>query len=204
MKSILSLSNPKTVPAAVWLALILFLSPALRSQPWQEIGLDTFQVDPRGTVTLAAETGYGAALRSDAQPPFPRRFWLKGDVQLRSNPAETDAFLLFGVQSDSTATIYAAGYSLQRQAILFGRADLSDSSAAALEVLARKPVEIIDPRRRYVFKFIFDHQTDELIAEVNGVPMITPLPLESRALNCFGYMVYGGAVRFQALEMGGE
>lgn len=202
MKSILSLSKHKTVLAAVWLAFIL--SPALRAQIWQEIGLDTFRVDPRGPVILATETGYGAALRSDAQPLFPRRFWLKGDVQLLSNPAETDAFFLFGEQRDSVALVYAAGYSLQRQAILFGRVDLSDSSAAALEVLARKPVEIIDPRRRYVFKFIFDHQTNELIAEVNGVPMTAPLPLKSRALNCFGYMVYDGSVRFQALEMGGE
>lgn len=202
MKSISSLSNPKTVLAAVWLA--LFLYPALQAQTWQEAGLDSFRVDPRGTVTLGAEAGYGAALRSGEQPPFPRRFWIKGDVQLLSEPVVTDAFFLFGTKNDSMDIVYAAGYSLQRQAILFGRADLSDSSAAALEVLARKPVEIIDPRRRYVFKFIFDHQTHELIAEVNGVPMRTPLPLESRALNCFGYMICDGTVRFQALEMGGE
>ena len=66
----------------------------------------------------------------------PRRFWIKGDVQLLSAPAETDAFFLFGTQRDSMAVVYAAGYSLQRRAILFGRVDLSDSSAAALEVLA--------------------------------------------------------------------
>ena len=202
MKSISSLSKHKSVLAAVWLA--FFLSPTLYSQAWQEIGLDTFRVDSGEKVILATEAGYGAALRSEEQPTFPRRFWIKGDVQLLSDPVETDAFFLFGTKHDSTDFVYAAGYSLQRQAILFGRVDLSDSSAAALEVLARKPVEIIDSRRRYVFKFIFDHQTNELIAEVNGVPMTAPLPLKSRTLNCFGYMVYDGAVRFQALEMGGE
>lgn len=174
------------------------------AQNWQTARLDSFFTDSEGKIFLQARQGYGYAVRPGRQPDSPSRFWLKGDLWFSSDPETTDAFFVFGQDSGAGRRLWAAGYSLSEKQILFGALEISPGGEVQFRLLAKKTVEILNSEDKYVFMFIFSRRSDDVAVEVNGVPMAVKFPLPDKEFTWFGYMVRGGSVRFQPLEIAGD
>ncbi len=174
------------------------------AQNWQTSGADTFFTDSEGKICLQTRQGNGYALRPGRLPDSPSRFWLKGDLWFSTPPETTDAFFVFGQDSGAGGGLWAAGYSLSEKQILFGALEISPGDEGQFRLLAKKAVEILNSEDKYVFMFIFSRGSADLAVEVNGVPMAVNFPFPDKDFTSFGYMVRGGSVRFQPLEIAGD
>ncbi|MCK6622413.1 MAG: hypothetical protein HUU32_12430 [Calditrichaceae bacterium] len=174
------------------------------AQNWQTSGADTFFTDSEGKICLQTLQGNGYAIRPGRLPDSPSRFWLKGDLWFSSDPETTDAFFVFGQDTGAGRRLWAAGYSLSEKQILFGALEISPGGEVQFRLLAKKTVEILNSEDKYVFMFIFSRRSDDVAVEVNGVPMAVKFPLPDKEFTWFGYMVRGGSVRFQPLEIAGD
>lgn len=190
----------------IWILALLFLGEwqFAVAQEWQTNGADTFFTDSEGKICLQAQQGYGYALRPGRLPDSPSRFWLKGDLWFSTAPESTDAFFVFGQDSAAGLKLWAAGYSLSEKQIRFGALEISPGGEVQFRLLAKKTVEILNSEDKYVFMFIFSRRSDEVAVEVNGVPMAMNFPPSDKEFTWFGYLVRGGFVRFQPLEIAGD
>lgn len=189
------------------LRLLLFIligGHCAAAQNWQTSGADTFFTDSEGKICLQTLQGNGYAIRPGRLPDSPSRFWLKGDLWFSSDPETTDAFFVFGQDSGAGRRLWAAGYSLSEKQILLGALEISPGGEVQFRLLAKKTVEILNSEDKYVFMFIFSRRSDDVAVEVNGVPMAVKFPLPDKEFTWFGYMVRGGSVRFQPLEIAGD
>jgi len=184
------------------IGIFLSLCQALFAQGWQTSRLDTFFFDADNAVVLSASQQYGFALRQQQPPNFNQRFWIEGNILYENSPRESDLYFIFG--HASVDSIWAAGYSLRQKQIIFGRVGIQTDGEIDFKKLASKPVEIIDFRKKYVYRIIFAHKTNEMIAEVNGVPMTVKLPFPIGLLDQFGYLLKGKRVRVELLRFGGK
>ncbi len=174
------------------------------AQPWKISGLDTFAIRADQTVYLAAAETYGIAFRWQPPPRFPHRFWIQADIWFEDSPAKSELWFVFGADSADSTRLWAAGYSLRDKEIRFARLHRNSDGEIYCQILARKPVEIIDFRNQYVYRILFGHDTNQLRVEVNGVPMLAVLPPPTRALKYFGYMQKGPPLRVGLLQFAGE
>ncbi|NIV72365.1 MAG: hypothetical protein GWN16_09590, partial [Calditrichae bacterium] len=148
--------------------------------------------------------GFGLAYRKNPPPDYPKRYWIQGDYWLEESSAKPDAYFVFGHAVKDTVQLWAGGYSLVEKRIRFGRIHFSGNGEIYFEDLMQKPVEILNKEDKYVFRFIFHHQTGEIRLDVNGVPMRCELPISSHKITHLGYMVKNGKVCFKAMEFDGD
>ncbi len=186
----------------IYSCIFLLFCPALFAQDWQISQLDTFFFDADNAIVLSASQQYGFALRQRQPPNFSEKFWIEGNIFHENSPMETDLYLMFG--DASTDSLWAAGYSLRQKQIIFGRVEKQTGGEVIFKKLASKAVEIIDFRKKYVYRIIFVHKTNEMIAEVNGAPMAVKLSFPVHRLDYFGYLLKGKQVRVELLRFGGR
>ncbi len=183
-------------------SIFLAFCPALLAQGWQTSHIDTFFFDSNNQAVLTAPQQYGFAIRQQQPPNYNQRFWIEGNIFYENPPQESDLYFIFGVAS--TDSIWAAGYSLSQKQIIFGRVEIQTNDEIVFTKRASKPVEIIDFRKKYVYRIIFVHKTNEVIIEVNGVPMTVKLSFPVNLLNQFGYLSRGKQVQVELMRFGGR
>lgn len=183
---------------------IAVLGQNLAAQAWKTSGLDTFAVQADQTVYLAAAEKYGIAFRLQTPPVFPNRFWIQADIWFEHSPAKSELWFVFGTDSADTTCLWAAGYSLRDKEIRFARLYQRAGGEIQYKILTRKPLEIIDFRKQYVYRILFMHDTNQFRVEVNGVPMLVFLPVPTGSLKYFGYMQKGWPLRVGLLQFAGE
>jgi len=167
--------------------------------------MDSVSENSAGEWLLTQASGLGMVHGRFQPPQTDRRFWMEGDLFFESNPRSSAAYYLFGFYEADSLYLWAAGYRLETREILFGRVErdgLTDSMR--LQKFAAKPVEIVNLHRKYVYKLIFLHETREIKVEINGVPMLAPLPFSPGQLTHFGYMIDSGSLRCEPFELRGD
>lgn len=180
--------------------LLFLLCLPIVAQDWQTTNIDTFSDVNSNRIRIVPSGDMPAlAIRQLGAPDFSREYFVQGDI-FYENPETAVVLFAFGY-GDS---LWAAGYSLAEQHILFSEILHSDSAQFQLRNVAVKPVEIRDSRPLYVYRIIFLHQTNMLQIEANGVPMRVPAPFPTRKIDRFGYWVRGAAVEVQPLKFEGK
>ncbi len=192
------------MPKLVFIIIILIYH-TIFAQDWQKFQVDSFYIGTDDKIVLLPHSNeFGISLHHRNSPDFPSRFWLKGDWWLPELYDDADAYFTFGKAFEDSLQLWAAGYSLSRKKVIFGELTFGESGKILYRELAQKPVEIIDRRRQYVFMITFLRETNEIKIEVNGVPMLVKSPTSYQGFNHFGYMVKGGKIRFQKMEIKGD
>lgn len=167
-------------------AAFLLSFSSLTAQTFYTVNLDTTcQTTPK-KICMQATTETGMLIGNFQTPEYANQFWWQGDVWIDSDLSEAAPYFCFG---DDTL-LYAVGYSQAVGKIQLMKVEQVGSYIQLTE-LESKAVDILPEEKRYVFKHIFFHATNEFRFEVNGVPMRLPSPVNSRSISRFGYLVRG-------------
>lgn len=165
---------------------LLLLTSFLSAQTFLTTNLDTNCQSSPKKVCMQPTADIGMLIGDFKTPEFPNQFWWQGDIWINSKLNEVSPYYCFGNDS----VLYAVGYSQEAGKIQLVKVLQAGKTIQLIE-LESKAVRILPEERRYVFKHIFFHATNEFRFEVNGVPMRLPSPLDSRSVSRFGYLVKG-------------
>jgi hypothetical protein len=183
----------------------LLSATAVNAQAWDTVNLDTFTVRPDGYIYVSPLGEYGMAYCPYEPSQKSTDFWIQCDAFYQGPPENSEAFVVFGIADEKNRStpsrLWAAGYSLAKQGILFGEIYIHDQSdSIRFQLLTQKPVEINNYQSKNVFRIIFRKEKGQIQVEVNGVPMVVSAPFDTGMLAFTGYMVRNSSVIFEPLR----